>query len=70
VTSQQTQTQPKPQDMQTHNNPITIRSYCIMSTKEHRENNSFYSFISDYESELVQIWKDKIAAKISEVLMA
>jgi hypothetical protein len=41
-----------------------------MSTKEHRENNSFYSFISDYESELVQIWKDKIAAKISEVLMA
>lgn len=37
-------------------------------TRENPQDNSFCSFIFDYELELVQIWKDKIKAKISEVL--
>ena len=41
-----------------------------MILNEDRQDNSFCCFIFDYELELVQIWKDKIDAKISEVLMA
>jgi hypothetical protein len=40
-----------------------------MTNNEHLGNNPFYHFNFDYESELVQIWKDKIAAKVSEVLI-
>ena len=41
-----------------------------MSTKENREDNSFSYFVFDYELQLLQIWKNKIKSKISEVLMA
>ena len=39
-----------------------------MIINEYQDNKSFSPFILDYEQELVQIWKDKIAAKLSEVL--